>query len=73
MNIFIRNERMLGHLITYETIMLFGNLLITFGHYYYYAKYVCDFFNMVDFFRIFIISQSTQILIVLNFWLGVYT
>ena len=29
--------------------IFFGNLLITFRHYY-YAKYVFNFFNMVDFF-----------------------
>ena len=35
--------------------------------------YIFDFFNMVDFFQIFFISGSTEILIVLNFWLIGYT
>ena len=35
--------------------------------------YVFDIFNLVDFLKIFIISQSIKILIILNFWLEVYT
>ena len=49
-----------------------SNLLITFRHYY-YAKYAFVIFNTVDLFQIFVTSQSTEILIVSNFWLGVYT
>ena len=44
----------------------FCNLLITCRHYY-YAKYVFAFFNVVGFFQIFVTSQSTEILIILNF------
>ena len=50
--------------------LFFGNFLITFWHYY-YAKYVFEIFNGVNFFLIFVISRSTEILIVSNFWLGV--
>ena len=35
--------------------------------------YVFDIFNMVNFLLIFVISQSTKILIVSNFFLEVYT
>ena len=34
--------------------------------------YVIDIFNMVTYFQIFLTSRSTEILIVSNFWLGVY-
>ena len=50
----------------------FYNFFITFRHYY-YAKYVFDFFNMIVYFFIFFISRITESLIVLNFWLAVYT
>ena len=62
----------IDHLIIHGTIFFFGNLLITFWHYY-YTKSVFDFFNMVDIFQIFVISRSTEILIVLKFWRRVYT
>ena len=48
-----------------------GNLLITFRNYY-YAIYVFGILNIVDFFQIFGISQSTEIQIVSNRWLEVY-
>ena len=35
--------------------------------------YLSDIFNMVDFFQIFVVSRSTEIIIVPNFWLVVYT
>ena len=55
---------MIIYLIIYETIIFFGNLLVTFRHYY-YVKFVFYFFNMVNFFQIFVIQRSTEILIVL--------
>ena len=33
---------------------------------------VIDIFNVVDFFKIFVISESTEILIESNLWSGVY-
>ena len=46
----------------------FLNFLITF-HHYYYANYIFDLFNMVDFFLKFLLHHEvcTEILIVLNF------
>ena len=38
----------IGHLIIYETMILFGNSFITFRHYY-YAKYVFDIFKIIVF------------------------
>ena len=35
--------------------------------------YIFDIFDMVDFFQICVIFRSTEIVIVANFWLGVYT
>ena len=57
-------KKRIGHLILYETMI--GALLLC-------KIYVFDIFNMVDFFPIFVISRSIEILIVLNFWLEVYT
>ena len=53
--------------------LFFGNMLVKFRHYD-YAKYtyVFDILNMVDFFSDFVISWGTEILIVWNFWRGVY-
>ena len=51
---------------------IFRYLLITRWHYY-YAKSVFDIYNIVDVSQILIISRSVKILIILNFWLRVYT
>ena len=61
----------IGNPIIYGKFIFF-NLLTTF-RYYYYAEYGFDFFNVVNFFQIFVMLRSTEILIVSNFWLGVYT
>ena len=37
------------------------------------SSYPISIFNMGDFFQMFVISQSTEIMIVSNFWLRVYT
>ena len=52
-NSFEMKER-IGHMIIYGTIIFFRNFFITFLHFY-YAKDVFDFFNMVDFFQIFVV------------------
>ena len=49
---------------------LFGNLKTTFWHYY-YEKYMFLIFYYFIFLQIFIIPQSYDILMVLNFCLGV--
>ena len=51
--------------------LFFWQFLITFWHYY-YAEYVFDYFYMIFVFQIFFISRTTEIVIVLNFWLGVF-
>ena len=57
--------------IIYGTIISFGNFVITFWHSY-HAKYMFFTYSIcLIFFRIFVISQSTEILIVSNFWLRV--
>ena len=35
--------------------------------------YFFDIFNIIEFFKMFVISRSIEILIVANFWLEVYT
>ena len=60
----------IGHLIIYGTIIFLGNLLMIFG-----IIIMQNFLTILIrwFLKIFVISRSTEILIVLNFWLGVYT
>ena len=62
----------ISHLIIYETIIVLANSLITF-RYYSYAQYSFLTSLIWLIIQIFFISRSTEILIVLNFWLEVYT
>ena len=62
-----------GNLIIHGTIFFFfGQFVNNFSALLLCKIYVFDFFNMVNFFLISIILRSTEIPIVLNFWLRVY-
>ena len=60
------------HLIIYGTIF-FWQFVNNFSALLLWKIYFFHFFNVINFFQVFIISRSTEILMVLNFLLRVYT
>ena len=67
-------EESTAHLVIYGRIIFFFlNFLNNFLAVLLYKIYVFDIDSIVDFFQIFTISRSAEILILLSFWLGKYT
>ena len=63
------SERRIDCLFIYWTIIFFTN---NFSALLLHKINVLDILNMVDYFQIFLILQSTEILMKSNFWLGMY-
>ena len=66
-------KKRIGRLIVYVTIINFWQFVNNFSELLLCNIYFFDFFNMVKLFRIYVVSLSTEILIVLNFRMGIYT
>ena len=65
----IKKDRLLNYLLNnYFFNQFFNNFLILLLC----QMNIFDFFDTGDFFKIFVVSQSTEILFKLNFWFGVY-
>ena len=59
------------HLVIYVTIFCFRQFVNNFSALLLWKICIFDIVNVVDVFQIFVISRSTEILFVSNFWLGV--